>query len=432
MSKDIQGIGLGLASRFAGSDWAQKYGLTKTAEKLAYIGTREGFKFAGKLSEKRQKKQGDVKLLTDARPKNLFNLNLSDEQEMIRDSVQSYAQGVVRDLAHDANEANALPENFLEDISALGLNLFAVPESLGGAAQAHSPTTSAIIAEELAFGDFTLAYATLAPVAVANALVRWGSKAQQDKYLPLWVAEKPVRATIALQEAHPLFDPYKLETTAKSSRGGYELNGIKTLVPLNGQADLYLVAALHKGKPQLFIVPGNATGLSFKKAPAMGVRAAETGTLTLNKVRLDKDALLGNGKLNYQEFIDLGQLHWCALALGACKAALEYSITYANERTAFGEPISHRQSVAFMIADMGIELEAMRLMVWRAAALAEDGQSFHREAYLAHLLCKEKAMQIGTDAVQILGGHGFTKEHPAERWYRDLRILGSITSGMHL
>src|SRR5690606_25103288 len=111
---------------------------------------------------------------------------------------------------------------------------------------------------------------------------------------------------------------------------------------------------------------------------------------------------------------------------------LDYLIPYCNEREAFGEPISHRQSVAFMLANMAIELESMRLLTWRAAALAEQGKAFHREAYLAHILCADKAMEIGTNAVQLLGGHGFTKEHPAERWYRDLRVLGCINSGLHL
>lgn len=434
MSKDIQGMGLGLASRFAGSQWAQKSGLAKKAERIVYLSTREGFKLAGKLSQKRQQKKAPVKLLSDGRRHHLFDLTLSDEQEMIRDSVQAYATEVLREQAAAANEATQLGDDFFTDLSALGLGLFAVPEALGGASQGYSPTTSAIIAEELAYGDFSLAAAALAPVAVANALTRWGSLAQQKKYLPLWTAEHPMRAAIAVQEAHPLFDPYQLTTQAKAARGGYELNGCKVLVPLNGQADLYLVAALYKGKPQIFIVPGKASGLSFCKAPAMGLRAAATGTLTLNKVQLGKEALLGSPDktLNYQEFIDLGQLHWCALALGTCKAALHYTINYANERLAFGEPISHRQSVAFMIADMGTEIEAMRLMLWRAAALAEAGKAFHREAYLAHLFCQQKALQIGTDAVQILGGHGFTKEHPAERWYRDLTVLGAITSGLHL
>lgn len=435
MARDIQGMGLRLASRFAGSQWAEKYGLRKPVERIAYLSTRAGFRFAGKLLQKRQQPDNTPgERLPNSREKQLFDLSLTDEQQMIRDSVRAYATDVVRGLAHDANEACTLPDNFLQDAMALGLNLFAVPESMGGAASAYSPTTSAIIAEELAWGDFSLAFATLAPVAVANALVHWGTLQQQQRWLPLWLGEQPVRAAIAVQEAHPLFSADKLRCTAKANRKGYELHGVKTLVPLGGDVALYLVGAEFSGKPRLFIVPGNAEGLSFDAAPAMGVRAAATGTLTLDHVQVDADALLGgeDGDFDYQDFIDLGQLHWCALAIGTCQAALDYLIPYCNERVAFGEPISHRQSVAFMLANMAIELDSMRLLTWRAAALAEQGKPFHREAYLAHLLCAEKAMEIGTNAVQLLGGHGFTKEHPAERWYRDLRILGCISSGLHL
>jgi alkylation response protein AidB-like acyl-CoA dehydrogenase len=109
---------------------------------------------------------------------------------------------------------------------------------------------------------------------------------------------------------------------------------------------------------------------------------------------------------------------------------LDYVIPYCNERVAFGEPISHRQSVAFMIADIATELEGMRLLTWRAASRAEHGLPFAREAYLARLQCAEKGMQIGTDGVQLLGGHGFTKEHPVERWYRDLRAVSVIEGGI--
>ncbi len=436
MAKDIQGLGLGLASRFAGSRWAEKYGLRKPAERIAYLSTRAGFKFVGEMMQKRAQKLDSTRgeRLPERKPQALFDLSLSEEQQMIRDSVRSYAEEIVRGLAHDADENLQLPDSYLQDAMALGLNLFSVPESLGGAAQSYSPTTSAIIAEELAWGDFTLAYAALAPVGVANALVRWGTQQQQQRWLPLWLAEQPVTAAIALQEPHPLFAPDKLTCSAKSNKQGYVLNGVKTLVPFAGNADLYLVAALLNGKPQLFIVPGDSHGLNFTRSPAMGLRAAASGTLTLDKVQVNVDALLGgeDSDFDYRAFVDLGQLHWCALAIGTCQAALDYLIPYCNEREAFGEPISHRQSVAFMIANIAIELESMRLLTWRAAALAEQGQPFHREAYLAHVLCADKAMEIGTNAVQLLGGHGFTKEHPAERWYRDLRILGCVNSGLHL
>ncbi|MFI7938980.1 acyl-CoA dehydrogenase family protein, partial [Acinetobacter baumannii] len=140
---------------------------------------------------------------------------------------------------------------------------------------------------------------------------------------------------------------------------------------------------------------------------------------------------LGTTDFDYTAFLDLGNLMWCAMAVGTCEAVKAYCIKYANERTAFGEPISHRQSVAFMIADMAIEIDAMRMLILNAASLAEAGKPFHREAYLARLLCAEKSMKIGTDGVQILGGHGFTKEHPVERWYRDLRATAILHSGLH-
>lgn len=436
MGKDIQGLGLGLASRFAGSELAQKSGLAKPAEKIAYLSTRTGFRLAGLFSRRKPQPTAAApgERLPNSREKSLFDLTLTEEQLMIRESVQAFAREVIRPQAHDADEAAALPADFLQQTMALGLNLFAVPESLNGAAQSYSPTTSALIAEDLAWGDFSLAFATLAPVAVANAIARWGNRQQQQKWLPLWLADSPFQAAIAVQENSALFHSRNLNTSARANRKGFVLNGEKVMVPLGGNASLYLVAALNEGKPRLFLVPASSKGVSFTARPAMGLKAAATGTLTLDSVQLPAEALLGddNDEFDYQAFVDIGQLHWCALAVGTCQAALDYLIPYCNERRAFGEPISQRQSVAFMLADMATELEGMRLLLWRAAARAEQGFGFHREAMLAHLFCSEKAMKIATDAVQLLGGHGFTKEHPAERWYRDLRILGCISSGLHL
>jgi hypothetical protein len=126
----------------------------------------------------------------------------------------------------------------------------------------------------------------------------------------------------------------------------------------------------------------------------------------------------------YAECVRLSRLGWCALSLGTSKAVLDYVTPYVNERQAFGEPISHRQSVAFMVANIAIELEGMRLVTYRAGSRAEQGLPFERETALARRLCAEYGMKIGTDGVQLLGGHGFVKEHPVERWYRDLRAVG--------
>ena len=192
-------------------------------------------------------------------------------------------------------------------------------------------------------------------------------------------------------------------------------------------ADLFLVSADLNGQADVFVVKRDAS-ITAKKSPAMGLKATETVTLHFNNTPAQR---LGDEDFNYSFFLDLGNLMWCAMAVGTSEAVKEYCIQYANERTAFGEPISHRQSVAFMIADMAIEIEAMRMLVLNAASLAEAGKPFHREAYLARLLCAEKSMKIGTDGVQLLGGHGFTKEHPVERWYRDLRATAILHSGLH-
>ncbi|MCG8534356.1 MAG: acyl-CoA dehydrogenase, partial [Pseudomonadales bacterium] len=233
-------------------------------------------------------------------------------------------------------------------------------------------------------------------------------------------------------EKRPLFDANNLTTVAIERNDGFVLSGEKTLVPLVESAELFLIAASLNGKPKVFIVESGSEGLTIAKKPNMGVRAAAMGGLQLNDVHVDKSALLGGDEFNYETFINLSRLAWCAMAVGTAQAVLDYVVPYVNERIAFGEPISHRQSVAFMVANIGIELNAMRLMTQRAVALAEQGKPFAREAYLARVFCADKAMEIGTNGVQLLGGHGFTKEHPVERWYRDLRAIAVMDGGLYL
>jgi alkylation response protein AidB-like acyl-CoA dehydrogenase len=160
----------------------------------------------------------------------------------------------------------------------------------------------------------------------------------------------------------------------------------------------------------------------------MGIRAAETGKLELKNA---SGELLVGGE-SYREFINLAKLGWCALSVGACQSALEYVIEYCNARDAFGEPITHRQAVAFMIADIKIELESMRVLTQRAVSRAEQGLDFGKEAYLASVMCGEKSMAIANDSVQLLGGYGFCRDYPVERWYRDLRAVSISYNGMHL
>jgi alkylation response protein AidB-like acyl-CoA dehydrogenase len=434
MAQDATGFALNVLNRFAGSDLADKLGLRKPVEKSAYTLTRTGFRLIATAARqfKGQKMDKPARLNTPGHVSELFDLNITEEQQMIRESVQAFAKDVLQPQAHDANESLDMSDELFAQANELGLTLFAVPESLGGAAAERSPVTSALVAEDLSCGDMSLALGILCPISTANALTSWGTGSQQATYLPSFCGDRPPLATIAVNEPAPLFNPHKLSTTATRRGNDWILNGAKAIVPLANRSEILLVAAQTSEGPAVFIVEGGAKGMSFTDGRGMGLRATGLCDIQFQDVVLPDTARLGDNDFNYRSFIDHGHLGWCALSVGTAQAALDYLITYANERIAFGEPISHRQAVAFLIANIGIELEGMRLLTWRAAARAEQGADFHRDAALARTLCAERGMEIGTNAVQLLGGHGFTKEHPVERWYRDLRAVGIQYNGMHL
>lgn len=436
MSKNAMGYALSVMNSISSAEWLDTLGLRKPLEKLTYNGTKSGFKAITVAA--RQFKQG-VALTAPVRPaapagnKDLFDPSLNSEQIMLQDTLRAFARDVIRPAAHACDEEGQVSTDILAQVVELGLMYYAVPEALGGAGDERSPVTQMIIAETLAWGDLGITAAILTPMGVANTLTQWGTANQQSRYLPAFLEEKPLVATMAINEPVAAFNPLQLKTTAKNIGNGYVLHGEKNLVPLAATAELFLVAAqLENRGPRLFLVEAGTSGLSVQKASAMGLKACGTGTLLLNQVQVERSALLGDDSFNYQDFLNLCRLGWCAAAVGTAQAALDYTVTYCNERIAFGEPISHRQSVAFLVANIGIEMDAMRMMVQRAVARAERGMSFQREAYLARLLCGEKAMEIGTNAVQLLGGHGFTKEHPVERWYRDLRAIAVVEGNLHL
>jgi alkylation response protein AidB-like acyl-CoA dehydrogenase len=307
-----------------------------------------------------------------------------------------------------------------------------VPEELGGALEERSAITSVLMAEALAQGDMGFAVACLAPAGVSTALGLWGNADQQARYLHEFVSENVPAAAVCVLEPHALFHPFELRTTVRRHNGGFVLTGHKSLVPRAKDAELFVVAADFDGRgPALFLVESKTGGISVEPEPAMGIRAAATGRLTFDQVTLPADALLGEGRPEvYSECVALGRLGWCALAVGTAQAALDYVISYVNERKAFGEPVSHRQAVAFAVSNIAIELESMRLATYRAASRADQGKPYARETALARRLCAERGMGIGSDGVQLLGGHGYVKEHPVERWYRDLRAAGLMEGAL--
>ncbi len=427
MVNKAQGFGLSLLTKIAGSDVLDQFKLRKFVEKSLYQSSKAGFKTLSQTQKVFQTNKDVHKQRLPNQQKSLFDLNLTEEQQMTADAMQQFATEVLYPLAHQADQEERFPEALWQHIQDLGLNYYALPEDLGGVAAETNIISNILIAEQLAEGDFSLTAGLLSTFSCINAITQWGSESVQATYLAAFADDSALRASFAVQEATAAFNPYQLKTQAIADGQQYKISGEKTLVLLGEQADVLLVSAMLNGQPEVFIVQRDQS-ISAKKTPAMGLKATETVTLKFDQTPAQR---LGDQDFNYTSFIDLGNLMWCAMAVGTATAVKKYCIQYANERTAFGEPISHRQSVAFMIADMAIEIDAMHMLILNAASLAEAGKPFHREAYLARVLCAEKSMKIGTDGVQILGGHGFTKEHPVERWYRDLRATAILQSGLH-
>lgn len=422
------GVGLAALTKIAGSKTIERTGLRGPLQSVVTNATRNGFKAAGAASRafKAPRKTGEPARLPAAKGNGMFDLNPTEDQQLIAETVREFAAEQLRPAAADADDKLAPPDGLLGRASELGVSLVGIPEELGGVGDERSVVTNALVAEALAHGDLGLAVAVLAPSAVSTALVSWGDTQQQADYLPAFTGDNVPAAALALQERTALFDPFKPTTTAKRTPKGYQLTGVKSLVPRAAQAELFVVSANLDGRgPALFIVESSSAGVSVESEPAMGLRGAATGKLHLDKVNLPASALLGGGKAEvFTEVVRLSRLGWAALAAGTGRAVLDYVIPYVNERTAFGEPISHRQAVAFTVSDIAIELESIRLVTLRAAARAEQGKPYAREVALARKLATDKGMQIGSAGVQLLGGHGFVKEHPVERWYRDLRAIG--------
>ncbi|HZQ30521.1 MAG TPA: acyl-CoA dehydrogenase family protein [Mycobacterium sp.] len=422
-------VGLAIITPIVGQEFLDKYGLRDPLNRTLRYGIKQAFSIAGATTRQFKRVQGvrggPTRLKTSG--KNYFDLTPDDEQKMIVETVNEFAEEILRPAAREADDAAAYPANLVEKAAELGITAINIPENFEGIAAHRNTVTNALVAEALAYGDMGLALPILAPGGVASALTNWGSADQQATYLPDFAGEKVPQACVAITEPHALFDPMALNTTAVRTPSGYRLSGVKSLVPAAADAELFIVGAQLNGKPALFIVESSSSGLTVKADPSMGIRAAALGQVELDNVSVPLTARLGEddaADTDYSEAVALSRLGWAALAVGTSHAVLDYVVPYVKERQAFGEPIAHRQSVAFMCANIAIELDGLRLITWRGASRAEQGLSFTREAALAKRLGTDKGMQIGLDGVQLLGGHGYTKEHPVERWYRDLRAIG--------
>ncbi len=430
------GFGLRQLNRLAGSDLLDRIRLRKQVERALFQGTKNGFRSATAAGRtfKAAQQLGKPARQKKSKSTGLFDLAPDDEQQMFQEGGRAFAEEKIRPAALQADDERATPKQLLAETAELGVNMLGVPEELGGVMHEQSAVTSVLIGEALAHGDMGIAYAALAPGAVATAIGLWGSAEQEATYLPAFTGEDVPAAALAILEPRPLFDPLKLETTAKKKGDEWVLSGAKSLLARATECELFVIAAQAEGiGPALFVVESGAKGLTVEDEPAMGLRPAATGRLLIDKVKLPASALLGEGECkpkDYAAAVNRSRIAWCSLATGTAQAVLDYVIPYVNDRQAFGEPISNRQGVAFAVSDVGIESDGMRLATYRAASRADRGESFDREAAIARRLCAVKGMQIGSQGVQLLGGHGFVKEHPVERWYRDLRAAGVMEGAL--
>jgi alkylation response protein AidB-like acyl-CoA dehydrogenase len=423
--RDPIGLAVAALNRLAQSDLIDRLGIRRTSEQTVFRVTSAGFKTAGAASRAfaRAGGKGSGSRVPSAQPTGLFDLTPTEDEQMLVDVVSEFAEEMVRPAAAEANEACAAPEELLKSSLEIGLPILGVAEELGGIATERSAVAGVLVHEALAKGDLGIAVAALSSGAVATALSLYGSEQQQSTYLPAFAGADVPAAALVLAEPTALFDPFTPATKATRQGSGFVLNGVKSAVVRGAEAELFLLGAELDGQPRLFLVESSAEGITIESDPGMGVRAAGLTRLVLRDVAVEEIALVGD-EASYREVVQNSRLAWCALAIGTGQAVLDYVTPYVKEREAFGEPIAHRQAVAFMVANIAIELQGMRLVTYKAASRVAQGKDASREIALARRLCAERGMGIGNDGVQLLGGHGFVKEHPVERWYRDLRAIG--------
>jgi alkylation response protein AidB-like acyl-CoA dehydrogenase len=345
----------------------------------------------------------------------------SDEQQLIVETVRQFAKDVVRPRARECGEARKLPDDVLARAHELGLVASALPAEHGGGGE-RSAITGALILEELAWGDLAIALAILSPSLVALPLADYGTPEQRSAWLPLYTAERFAPGALALVEPSFRFDPYRPATTALRDGDGFVLDGEKCFVPwLAGEGALLVIASEVDG-PQAYLVPRDAAGLEATPERNMGLDALPTVELRLRGVRVPTEARLGGAAgADVADLVGRGRVALAAAAVGTARAAFELARDYAKERHAFGAPIATKQAIAFKLAEMAIEIDALRLLVWEAAFRLDAGEPALREAALVQQQAGRVALEITDGAVQVLGGHGYIREYLPEMHLRNAR-----------
>jgi alkylation response protein AidB-like acyl-CoA dehydrogenase len=360
--------------------------------------------------------------------------HLSEEEELFRATVREFAETEIRPHVHAMDEAARFRPDLIQKFFELGLMGIEVPEQYGGAGGTIFLATLAI--EELARVDASAAiYVDVHNTLLNNALLRWGNEEQKGRYFPRVTTD--LLGAFALSEPASGSDAFALETRAEDRGAHWELTGRKFWITNGGEAGLFLVFAntdFSKGYKGItaFLVERDFPGFSVgKRENKLGIRASSTTELILEGCRVPRENVLGPVGQGYKiaiETLNEGRIGIGAQMIGVAQGALEAAATYVRERKQFGKPIAEFQGVQFQLAQMATELEAARLMVYNTARLKDSGAPFSREAAMAKLYSSQMADRTTSRCLELFGGYGYSKEYPAEKFYRDAKI-GTIYEG---
>ena len=357
----------------------------------------------------------------------MINFDLDEDQKLIRDTVVGFTREEIRPHAREADEKGAIAPALIQKGWDIGLVQNTIPEEYGGYGSQHSAVTGAVVAEELAYGSLSIAMHLLAPRLVTLPLVELGSPELKKTLLPRFCGAEFAPATAAVMEPRFDFDVSAPVTTLRREGDDYVLSGTKCYVPLGGQSEIFLVlASLANGdgtdRPTAVIVRRDTPGLQVgAREKNMGLKALETTGVTLDACKVPRENLLDGDGGGIQRLCNLWRVGLAAMAVGVTRAAYDYAREYAKERRAFGQAIAQKQAIAFMLAEMATEVDAMRLLAWEAAWKLDRHEDATREAYLAKRYAADTALRICDNAVQVLGGHGYIRDHLVELFLRDAR-----------
>jgi alkylation response protein AidB-like acyl-CoA dehydrogenase len=355
----------------------------------------------------------------------MVSFELTDEQRQLQALAREFAERELRPIAAECDVRNAFPPELLGKAAALGFTSHAIPAEFGGGGA--DAVTSALIAEELSWGCAGLAATILATMFPVRPLLRFGTEEQRRRYLPWLASVSGTLAAIALTEAHAGSDLTAMRASARRDGDNFVLSGEKCYVTNGGIADVTVVFAQLDGAVTAFLVETSDPGVTAgRKEDKLGLRASYTGSLVLDDARLPAERLLGREGQGFEIAIDffcVSRPQVAASAVGVARAAFEHATDYARERIAFGKPLISKQGVSFKLAEMGMEIEAARLLTWRACAAVDAGEDAALLGSYAKAFAADTAMRAATEAVQVLGGAGIMRDHPVEKWLRDAKVF---------